>query len=519
MISRFCTKTVLSFLIASLVIPSGLLFYPKKSEAAVVSCIAQIGAALGFSAATEETTRVPNSNDATSKTSTAGSFVEDCIFKPLVVRMAKALLNEMTMKTVAWINNGFKGNPGFAVDLGGLLQDTADQVIGDFLAKEAPFLCSQFSFQLRIAVAQSRLPYRQRSSCTLTKIINNVNGFVDGNNRGSWDNWIQVTTVPRNNAYGAFTIAQDELSKRIFDAQKIQETYLNWGRGFKNWEYCSKDENGFETCNIETPGSLIETRLSETLNMDLQQIGLANDLNAVYDALTNQLAKQVMGGTVGLLGGNRGPRRTTITPTNYAASAQQTNINTGTDLGSAFSTGLTTGVSEFSTQVNNPPPVTTSTGSTGGTTGPTTVGGPTGTQTLDLIIDPASSSVVSQSAPLIYEMSLVTNYETNGLFFRTAFKRGDYDYPFLQVFSSVKAEVTTYDGSKISVDLTAPAASGQATINWSDVATRDSKPFTVKITGTVKSGAPTGQYRLETVVYDVQGTTLDIDRDKYITVQ
>ncbi len=516
MISRFCKKTVLSVLILTLLIPSGFFLYPKKS-AAQASCLSQVAAALGFSAATDEMTRVATSNDSTTKLSSAGSFVSDCIFKPLVVKMAKALLNKMTMDTVAWINNGFQGNPGFEVNFEGLLKDTADQVIGDFIAKEAPFLCSQFSFKLRIALAQSRLPYNKRASCTLTKVIDNVTGFVAGDNSGGWDNWLQVTTVPKNNAYGAYMIAQDELSRRIIDAQAIEEKYLDWGNGFKNWKFCEKDATGKETCTIETPGIIIQDRLSATLNVDLQQIGLANDINAVYDALTNQLVKQIMNNSFGLLGGNRGKRKTVVQPSDYNASAQPTVI-TGDEgtLGGALKTGLATGASDFNSALSNPPPVEA--GGAGGPSGNSpTVGGPTGTQTLDLTLNPGNSTFVSAASTLFYEAELATNYRTDGLLMRTAFKNASTmaDVPFSVAFSNINIEFVRADGTSSTFPIT---SNPQATVGWSDIWTDSGKPFTVRITATKKPGGVPGNYAFQTVVYDVQGNTLGL-KDHYITVQ
>lgn len=539
MISRFCKKTVLSVLILTLLIPSGFFLYPKKSEAQVVSCLSQVAAALGFSAVADELSRVATSNDSTTKMSTAGSFVSDCILKPLVVKMAKALLNDMTRKTVEWINNGFQGNPGFATDLSSLLSDAADDVIGDFMAKDAAFLCSRFSFQLRFTIAQSQLPYRKRSACTFTDIVNNINGFIDNNNSVGWDNWIQITTIPQNNAYGAFAIAQDEISKRIIDVQEKEKTYLNWGRGFKDWKYCESQkeaedrtrlEAGYspeidvsglavKECRRETPGAIVQERLSATLNVDLQQIGLADDLNAVFDALTNQLTKQIMEKSFGLLGGTRGPRKTVVAPSDYRAAGQNTVIPSGTltnTISAGFNTGLAAGTTELSTALSNPPPVNA--GGGGGPTGnPPTVGGPTGTQTLDLTLNPGNSTFVSAASSLFYEAELRTNYRTDGLLMRTAFKNASSmaDVPFSIALTGVNVEFVRADGSSSTFPIT---SNPQATVGWSDIWTDSGKPFTIRITAAKKSGGVPGNYVFQTVVYDVQGNTLGLE-DHYIVVQ
>lgn len=89
------------------------------------------------------------------------------------------------------------------------------------------------------------------------------------------------------------------------------------------------------------------------------------------------------------------------------------------------------------------------------------------------------------------------------------------DVPFAQALSNVSVEFIRADGSSASF----PVASGpQATVGWSDIWTDNNAPFTVRITANKKVGAATGNYTFQTVVYDVQGNTLDL-YDHDIVVQ
>lgn len=510
MLSRISTRVIASLLIISILVPSALLSYPQKAEAKA-ECLAQIAGALGISKVAGVLLKVPVNTGTLVEMSVGGSFVTDCILKPLAVQLAKAMLYNITVSTVNWINSGFQGNPGFVQDFKGLLTDTADQMIGEFIAKDlgAGFLCSPFSFQIKIALAQSYLPYKRKSACTLTQITGNVGGFVQGNNSGGWDNWLQVTTVPQNNAYGAFALAQDELSKKIFDAQAAKEKYLDWGNGFRDWEVCetqaqADQRSGFNfdapgadqslrpapICEKRTPGAVVQDRLSATLNIDLQQLAVADSINAIMDALANQVTKQIVTGAQGLLGSKR--QGGGYGSVSYTAALANSGANDPA-LNNAINTSLASSTGAVSTQLqqNETTPVATS-------EDPNV----TASQQAELV-DVQKTDTISGTNPFRMQTELQTNYNATDLTIVTTLKKDGAPVPFATVFLRMDASGGG-DGRWATVNTNVSYPS----VTWTRASATAAHPYSFVISGARRPGSGAGRYTLETIVTNRAGNQI-----------
>lgn len=254
---------------------------------------------------------------------TQGFTVQRCIVEPLVTTMARSLLNTFTAQTVRWINSGFKGSPLYVTNPQGFLTDIADQTLGQFIQGLGPIgqiLCSPFDYQLRLSLNIQFGPsdYYQEIGCRLTDIQQNIQRTFTGGSWGQngWDSWLELTATPQHNVYGAYIRSVDLLGSQIAGKQEIASKQLDWGKGFlsstKCTEYATEADEAADTglsagdckqSEIETPGSLIEDQLSETLGQQVRNVGLAKDIDAILNALVNQMINQVMGGVGGLLGG------------------------------------------------------------------------------------------------------------------------------------------------------------------------------------------------------------------------
>jgi hypothetical protein len=273
------------------------------------------------------------------------------------------LLREITKAVVKWIDSGFKGNPAFITDTGKFLQDTADITIGDMLlGTELDFLCDPFKLQVKLSLGLQYRPFTDEIKCSLTGVLKNIDGamndFTNGDfiGGGGWDSWLQITTIPQNNQMGAMMIAQSELDARISGNKEIQLTEAGWGGGFMSWKECETvqaydgDTGGYDEsvgdssvdgegnsvyeegpgnsgrvayynskgdvagtiqenqkCTIQTPGSTIANKLDWADSSDIRKAELANDVNAITNALLNQLVLKVTNEMSSLLkrsGGN-----------------------------------------------------------------------------------------------------------------------------------------------------------------------------------------------------------------------
>ncbi len=265
----------------------------------------------------------------------------------IVNTLAKAALAQITASVVNWINSGFNGSPSFVTNYQQFFQNTADVAAGQFIQGAGlSFLCSPFQLQIKIAVAQS-YANRNAQSCTLTKVIGNVNSFMKGNfNQGGWGGFVSFTTVPTNNPYGAFAYAQVGLANAQQNALANAKSNIT-PTGFLNVQQAydcqaTVPQNGTVgsnnqaviggaiagqsfgascpancKCKVTTPGTVIENSLSSTLDTPLKQLGLANSLDQIINALTTQLMVKVLQNGLTSVS-----QTTTQTPADIAAQSQ-----------------------------------------------------------------------------------------------------------------------------------------------------------------------------------------------------
>lgn len=286
-------KAVLAFLVLSLVMPSVLLPLPHTAEALV------------------PVWDVPNTpvhtlNSSQNFLNTTGKeFGLDTV----AWLVAKMILRTITADVVSWINSGFNGSPAFVQDLGGFMADIADRTAGAFLEGSAlSFMCDPFKLAINLSLRGGFFSFRDRVSCRLSDVVNNLQNFMSGDFlEGGFAGLMRMTMIPQNNMYGAYLLADQELSLRIAVAQYQAQKKLDWGSGFLTFETCeeqvgSPEEEAVEVCSPKTPGKIIEGQLQKVLGSGIDQLGLADEFNEIIGALMSQLLQQVFSAGKGLLG-------------------------------------------------------------------------------------------------------------------------------------------------------------------------------------------------------------------------
>lgn len=306
----------------------------------------------------------------TSPTSISRTFdtfmqkLKDFVLDRLATMIAKQILHQMTVSVINWINTGFQGSPSFLTNPEGFFLDAADQVSGAFLAQSGALsrLCSPFITDLRLVLALEQVQLSNtRYSCTLSRVIDNVNGsvegFINGDFRqGGWRGFIELASAPQNTPGGAYLQAHSELLGLIANKKSSINADLTQGKGFLSWQSCKDVTNqindpsqgeyfgdayqklsggfvdqtlslntgngtsikrvydkktsdvSFQDCKTETPGSAISGMLEKNLNIPATELELANSINAILDALVGQMVNQIITGGVGALsrGGSGG---------------------------------------------------------------------------------------------------------------------------------------------------------------------------------------------------------------------
>lgn len=298
--------------------------------------------------------------DTVTQIGATGSFTKDCILTPIAIKMARTMAKNISNSIVNWINTGFKGKPGFANDFGSLVADSADETIGNFIyGSDLKFLCQPFAFKIRLALATKyQQPFQEQVRCSLTDISNNVSSFAKANGGAGWNHWLEITTRPQNNEYGAYLMAESQLASNVQgNLNKINDT-LNRNGGFLDFQVCEEwndpatqaakanatafsnaaanavagiagpaqgianynaitaDQYLIDTslgtvipeekrCNkwvTKTPGSLVADQAKTVLGGWSDQLNLATDIDQIVGALISHFADKMIAGTQGFLG-------------------------------------------------------------------------------------------------------------------------------------------------------------------------------------------------------------------------
>lgn len=208
--------------------------------------------------------------------------------------VANALIQYIAQSTINWINSGFDGAPAFVENPEMFFKDIANREAGALIEElGGDFLCSGIKPKVQLAILQNHrnTPYNQRSKCTLTGIVDNIENFGDDFSNGGWQGWIELTQVPQNTSAGAYRIAEDELLARTSVKLGANEKQLDWGRGYLSF----KDEDG----NTQTPGQVIETQVSQTFGLAKDRLVLADEFDEIVTALVNALIKIALNESLG----------------------------------------------------------------------------------------------------------------------------------------------------------------------------------------------------------------------------
>ena len=288
--------------------------------------------------------------------------LKDFVLDKLATMLAKQILHQLTVSVINWINTGFEGSPSFLQNPGAFFLDVADQVSGAFLASNGPLasLCSPFAIDIRLGLALNQTTLStQRYTCTFSQIYeaqkngpdiivngqvvkssqsSSMNGFLKGDfNQGGWPAFISLTTEPQNNPYGAFLSAEGDLHARINARKNVIHADLQLGQGFMSWQSCKDIPGGtidpedpdqveqadaiagnnpsvkkknnkdgtqtYQTCETQTPGSVISGQLQTSLNVPVVELELADSINAVVNALITKMTSTLISGGLGSLSG------------------------------------------------------------------------------------------------------------------------------------------------------------------------------------------------------------------------
>ena len=315
-------KLLLAFFDVLIIVPAGFLAHPQRADA-FIGCLSGLifnkvaGAVQGVAS---DLTKVPVSESTVAKNTrntaghTQGTLIKECALDAVAKGIAKAALQSFTASVVKWINSGFRGKPAFLTNPEGFLIDIADREFGREIDAIAPFLCSPFRFDLKLALGlqygyETRDEVRCRLSDVIANVENSYSAFVAGDFReGGWNNWINIAGTQQNNPYGSYLNTVSKVDARLVSATGEEIQLLNFGKGFMSWRKCeeyeiikdpktNKEQRGkcLKQGKLLTPGSIIESQTSGTLQSTLRELEVADEIDEIFGALVNQLLVRTLG--------------------------------------------------------------------------------------------------------------------------------------------------------------------------------------------------------------------------------
>ncbi len=234
----------------------------------------------------------------------------------LAIIVLREIVNALGDATIRWLNEGFLDSPAgdgqaFAVDLEKVFRDTGDAVAGNIINEiSANNLCAPFqnnvtralrNVQARRTVSNAS-PFEGR--CKLSTIIGNAGDFFSGDfiSGGGWNMWMAVTQDPMGNPYTSFLEIQSDIDAKVASEEGIRSQQLDWGSGFFATAKCAKKVEGdcVEFNPIKTPGAVIENQLQKVLNVEVDQLNMADEFDEVVTAIAGQLMGMVFNKTKGI---------------------------------------------------------------------------------------------------------------------------------------------------------------------------------------------------------------------------
>lgn len=216
--------------------------------------------------------------------------------------LKKRILDVMVDQIITNIQGG--GKPQFVTDWSKFLEDAGQAAVGDF-AREigAGFLCEPFNLQVQLQLLQVKT-FSQKATCTLDKIVGNINNFYRDFRNGGW---IAFGTgfQPQNNYFGALIMAAQTQSLKAERAALSAYSEAQAGSGFLSTKKCDIDPaTGKEVnCVVVTPGSTVAGLVTKAVGSDFDFIVNAEQLGdyvaSIVNALVNRLFTQGLASVTG----------------------------------------------------------------------------------------------------------------------------------------------------------------------------------------------------------------------------
>lgn len=231
---------------------------------------------------------------------------------------AKTLLQQVSSKTLTWVNKGLGGNPTYVQDITSQLQTVRDEKLQSYL-DDAQDSNSIFGNALRSTITQQTTGV---SDGYLNKVMNTpeakeYEAFQKDFSSGGWGALLNMN----NNPIGATFNSAERLQKDIDKNQEALTNEVQRNNGFLDMRTCVEYESANQphswddadpdpttTTNTNptgtapkclryktvTPGSVISSQVENILGSSTRQLELADSINEILGAVFDQILNGLM---------------------------------------------------------------------------------------------------------------------------------------------------------------------------------------------------------------------------------
>lgn len=240
--------------------------------------------------------------------------------------LAERSLQQVTNRTLSWVNTGFAGNPLYIRDTQSFLSSIANQQVRTFLGQSAQLnrggaTGSEVSNGLISILTGRRAPLIDNAPQTPAQ--QEYRAFMDDFRNGGWNNWLR-TIDSRTNPIAQTLRQSQNLQNTINNAQTSIIQELQQGQGFLSQKKCVEyaqispdddiafinsqlDETGKPQClryETVTPGAVIASQVQSVTNSPTRRLEQADEINEVLGAFFDQFMNRLFSqGLQGLANG------------------------------------------------------------------------------------------------------------------------------------------------------------------------------------------------------------------------
>jgi len=245
-------------------------------------------------------------------------------------KLKDLVVNRLTRAMVGWVKGeGLSaGQPRFVTNWERFMDDVVNQAGGSIIESVAPELCQSFGPLVRVAVEPigARGP-RFRTSCTLDRVVSNIQDFYDDFENGGWLAY-GAAYQERNNYFGSLLAVNEEVMSAISKAKEAKRDETVAAGGYLGSVVCVKwgwkeapgtttssglpvlPQGNFECLERKTttPGSTVGSVVNQALLSSMHRIVNADRLTELMNALVDSAlyklfqSKKDAKGDQGLLG-------------------------------------------------------------------------------------------------------------------------------------------------------------------------------------------------------------------------